>query len=81
MFLFQFFDIILDVFRIGSNDRAVVMVVGIRCFVAFIRNTRIPDKFNIIFNQPFDMSVCEFSRITFGFTRNGFDTKLVNLSG
>ena len=27
------------------------------------------------------MPVCKFSRITFGFTRDGFDTKLVNLSG
>ena len=27
------------------------------------------------------MPVCKFSRITFGFTRDGFDTKLVNFSG
>ena len=33
------------------------------------------------FDQPCNMSVCQFGRITLRLARNGFDTKLVNLSG
>ena len=52
------------------RDRAVVMVVGIRKFIALIRYTWVENKVYILMDQPGHMSMCKFCRITLGFTWN-----------
>ena len=54
-----------NVFRIGSNDRAVVMIVGVRRFVLFVRHARIPDGLDALLQQPHHMAVGNLCRITF----------------
>ena len=73
--------IVLNIFRVGSNDRAVIMVVRISKFFPLIRDGRIENVLYSLVDEPLHMSVCKLGRITFGFTRDGFDTKLINLSG
>ena len=41
----------------------------------------IEDEWDVVLQEPFHMSVCELRRITLGFTGDGFDTHLVNISG
>ena len=57
------------------------MINGIFKFRTFIRNARIEDVIDVLFNQPGNMSMCQLCRITFRFTWDGFNSKLVNLSG
>ena len=76
----EFFDIIFDIFTVGGDDRAVVMVIGVLYLSTLIRNTRIEDIVNALADQPGHMTVGKLSRITFGFTWNGFNTKLVDLT-
>ena len=76
----KFVHIVLDVFRIGSNDRAVVVVDCIRELVALVRDARIEDKLHTVTDQPCDMSVSKFCRIAFGLTWDGFDTQLIDLT-
>ena len=73
--------IVFDVFRIGSDNRAVVMVYCIRELVALIGNAGIENEFYALFQKPAYMPVGHFCRITFGFTGNGFNSKLINFSG
>ena len=76
----KFVHIVLDVFRIGSNDRAVVVVDCIRELVALVRDARIEDKLHTVTDQPCDMSVSKFCRIAFGLTWDGLDTQLIDLT-
>ena len=73
--------VILNILRIRGNDRAVVMVDCIREFVSLVRNTRVENKFHTVSKQPGHMSVGKLGRITLGFTWNGLNTQLINLSG
>ena len=60
---------------IGSDDRAVVVVVGIRKFLSLIGNAGIEDLFNPLADEPGHMSVGQFGRIALRFTGDGFDTQ------
>ena len=71
----NFLHIVLDIFRIGCNDRAVVVVIGIRGLISFIEQRRVEDKRNSLFDQPGHMTVGKLCRVTFGFTGNGFDAQ------
>ena len=73
-------NVVLDIFWVGSYDRAVVMVVGFGKFIPFIWNTRIEDRLNAIVDQPLYMSVCQLRRITLGFTRDGINSQFVYLA-
>ena len=73
-------DIILDILRIRGDDRAVIVVVGVSEFIAFIEQGRIKNEIHILMDQPHDMAVNELRRVTFGFTRDRFDAELVNLA-
>ena len=55
------------------------MVSGTRNFFPLIRDTRIEDKWNIALDQPGNMAVCEFCRVTFGLTRDRLDAQLIDL--
>ncbi len=54
-------NVVLNIFRVGSNDRAVIMIVGFGKFIPFIWNTGIEDRLNAIVDQPLYMSVCQLS--------------------
>ena len=58
--------VIFDIFRIGSYDRTVVVVVGFFKFISFVRDTRIKNMFDPFVDKPLYMSVCQLCRITFG---------------
>ena len=72
--------IVLDIFRIGGNDRAVVVVDCIRELVALVRDTRVEDELHTVTDQPGHMSVGKLGRIAFGFTWDGLNTQLVDLT-
>ena len=77
----ELINVVFNIFRIGSNDRTVVMVDRIFKLCPFIRNTRIENIVYALFDQPGHMTMGQFCRIAFGFTGNGFDSKFINLSG
>ena len=81
MFCAEAFHVVFNIFRIGSDDRAVVVVRCIFKFRTFIWNARIEDVLNPFPYQPFDMAVCQLCRITFRFARNGLNPEFINLSG
>ena len=72
--------VVLDVLRVGGDDRAVVMVVRLFKFVPLIRDGRIEDVFDAFIDQPLYMSVRQLGRVTLGLTGDGLDTQLVDLS-
>ncbi len=76
----DFVYIILNVFRIGRNDGAVVVVAGIGKLIALVRNTRIKNPCHTVLNQPGNMSVGQLGRIAFGLTGDGFNAQFINLS-
>ena len=71
--------VVLDVFRIGSDDRAVVVVVGILKLIALVRDGRIEDALHAFIDEPLYMSVGQLRRITLGFTGDRFNSQLVDL--
>ena len=72
-------DVILDVFSVGGDHRAVKMISCVGGLVALIRNAGVKYVFNALLYQPLDMPVYQFCRVTLGFTRYGFNSQLVNL--
>ena len=76
----QLLDIVLDILSVGGNDRTVVMIVGILHLDTLIRDARIENVINTLADQPCDMTVCQFCRVTLRLAWNGFDTKLVDLA-
>ena len=74
-------NVILDIFRIGSNDRAVVMVVSV-LQIHCARKECLDRKYVVTpcVDQPLYMSVSQFCRITFGLTWNGLNTEFINAS-
>lgn len=56
------------------------MIVGIREFVAFIRNTRVENKIDVLVEQPCHMTVCQLCRVALGLARDGINSKLVDLA-
>ena len=73
-------NVILDIFRVGSYDRTVVMVIGFRKFIPLIWNAGIKDGVDTVVDQPLYMSVCQLCRITFGFTWDGINSQFVYLA-
>ena len=74
-------NIILDILRVGGNDRAVVMVVGILELVALIRNAGVEDVPDALIDQPLHMAVSQFGRVALGLAGDGFDSQLIYLLG
>ena len=56
------------------------MIVGIREFVALIRNTRVENKIDVLVDQPCHMTVCQLCRVALGLARDGINSKLVDLA-
>ena len=74
------FYIVLNVFRIGSNDRAVVMIGGAFRFVAFIEQAGIEDEIHLLLDEPLNMSMGQLGRIAFRLAGDGLDAKFVDLA-
>ena len=56
------------------------MVDRIRELVAFVRDAWVEDKLHTITDQPCDMSVSKLGRVAFGFTWDGLNTQLIDLT-
>ena len=50
-------DIILNIFRIGGDNRTVVVIVCLCEFIAFIRDAWIKNSPDSFIDQPLDMAV------------------------
>ena len=74
-------NIILDILRIGHDDRAVVVILRAFRLLTLVEDAGIEDRLNALIQQPLHMAVCQLGRITLGFTRDGFHSKLVDLAG
>ena len=81
VFLGQSLHVIFNVFRIGGDHGAVVVVAGVRAFIALIRDTGVEDELHALLDEPGYMSVHQLGRIALGFTGNGFDSQLIELPG
>ena len=72
--------IVFNILRIGGDDRAVVVVVGVLKLVALVRNGRVEDVFYAFVDQPLHVSVRQLGRVTLGFTWDRLNAQLVDLS-
>ena len=79
--MYDCINVVLDIFRVGSYDRTIVVVIRVCKFVSLKRNTRVKDMFYSLVDQPLYMSVSKLCRVTLGFAWNGFNAQLVYLSG
>ena len=70
--------VIADVFRIGGDDRAVVVVVRRGKLCALIEEGRIENKIHPFFDQPHDVSVSDLGRIAGGLAGNRLYAHLVD---
>ena len=61
----QLVHVIFDIFRIGGNDGAVIMVDGIFKFHPLIGYAGVEDEFHPVADQPGHMTVGQLGRITF----------------
>ena len=71
--------VVLDVLRVGGDDRAVVVVVGRLKLIPLVGNGRVEDVFHTLVDQPLHMTVGQLRRITLGFAWDGLDAQLVDL--
>ena len=76
----DFLHIVFNIFRVGSDNGTVIVVVGLMELIPFIEKRRIENKVHMLFDQPGNMAVGQFGRITFRLTGDGFDAQLINLS-
>ena len=77
----DFLHVILDVFRIGSDDGAVVVIVCPFRLVSLIEQRGIEDEVHSLLDQPCHMPVGQLGRITLRFTGDGLDAELINGMG
>ena len=59
-----FCHVLIDDFRIGSDNRAVVMIRCSYILFVLVVNAWIENSFNIVLHQPFDVAVNQLGRIT-----------------
>ena len=71
--------IVLDVLRVGGDDRTVVMVVCLLKLVPLVGDGRVEDVLDPLFNKPLYMSVGQLGRVTLGLAGDGLDAQLVDL--
>ena len=69
--------IVLDVFRIGNDNGAVKVVLGIPGLLVFIEHAGVENVFDAVVNEPLHMAVDHFCRVAFGFRRDGFHAQLI----
>ena len=74
-------DIILNILRIGGNNRAVIVIVSLLKFISLIGNTGVENTVYSLINQPLYMAVGQLGRIALRLTGNRFNPQLINLAG
>ena len=75
----DFLHIVLDVLRVGGDDRAVVMVVCVLVFIPLIEKGGIENKIGMsLLDQPLHVSVGDLGGVAFRFGGDGLDAHLVN---
>ena len=79
--LSQFFHVIFDVFRIGSDHGAVVVVARIRSLVALVGDAGVENEFHPLLDQPADVPVDQLGRVALGLAGDGLDAQLIELAG
>ena len=77
----QRFDVVFDIFRVGSYDRTVVVVVRLLLLVALIWNAGVEDGLYAVLDEPFHVTVRQLRRVALRLTGDGFDAQLVDLTG
>ncbi len=75
----QLLDIIFNIFSVGGNDRAVIMISCPCDLRALVRYARIRNIFYTLGEQPHNMPVRKLGRIAFRLARNRLDAELVDL--
>ena len=48
----QLVNVILDIFRVGGDDRTVIMVDGVLKFLTLVWDTGVENVFHALFDQP-----------------------------
>ena len=79
--ILEFLDVILDVFRVGSDDRAVIVVDCPLKFLAFVGHTGIENVPHALIEQPLYVTVRKLGRVALGFARDRLDSQFIDLSG
>ena len=76
----DFLHVILDVFGVGGDDGAVVVVVGVVKLIPLVKEGGVEDKVHFLFDEPRYMSVRQLCRIAFRLTGDGLDTELIDFA-
>ena len=76
--LAQLFHVVLNIFPVGSYNRAVIMVARPLDFLALVRDAGIEDVLYTLGEEPHNMPVCKFGRVALGFARYGFNAKFID---
>ena len=71
--------IVPDIFGVGNDHRAVVLVLGTGVLLVLIEHTGMENGFYPFVDQPLDLPVSKLGRITLRFGGNAIHTQLVNL--
>ena len=79
--ILQIIHIVFNIFRVGSYDRAVIMIDGSFEFISLVRDAWIEDELHVMLQKPFDMPVRDLGRIAGGIARDRFDSEFVDPSG
>ena len=75
------FHVVFQVFRIGRDHRAVVVVVGVRRLLIFVKHAGVEHGFHALFKKPLHVSVGELCGIAFRFGRDGIHSFFVDRPG
>ncbi len=70
--------IVLDVFRVGGDDRAVVVVVGLMKLIPLVKEGGIEDEIHLLADQPGHMAVGQLRGVAFRFAGDGLDSQLID---
>ena len=49
--------VVFQIFRIGYDDRTVIVILGIRCFLPLIKHTWMKDRLDSLIDEPLHMSM------------------------
>ncbi len=59
--------VIADIFCIGDNHRAVIVVLSLAGLLMFIEDTGMENGLDALLYQPFHLTVGQLGRVAFGF--------------
>ena len=74
-------DVVLEVFGVGDDDRAVEVVLGVAGFLVFIEHAGVEDGADAAVDEPLDMPVGELRGVALGFRGDRVHAALIELPG